>query len=62
MYAYDSANVTAADYRPFTKQRAYFDRQMNSYVNQLPRIFPTPGHENFGFYMTGLGASSFSRF
>lgn len=34
-------------YRPFTKQYAYYDRSMNAYVNQMPRIFPRANAENF---------------
>jgi predicted helicase len=33
-------------YRPFCKQWLYFDRQMNERVYQIPKIFPTPSHEN----------------
>ena len=33
-------------YRPFSKQWVYFDRQMNAYVNQMPRIFPDASAEN----------------
>ncbi|MGK2309305.1 type ISP restriction/modification enzyme [Cutibacterium sp. V970] len=39
-------------YRPFTKQYAYFDRPLNDMVYQLEKIFPTPQHENVGFYVT----------
>lgn len=39
-------------YRPFTKQYAYFDRPLNERVYQLEKIFPTPQHENVGFYVT----------
>ncbi|MEU6884081.1 DEAD/DEAH box helicase [Streptomyces viridosporus] len=55
-YSYDGERVRVAAYRPFIKQRVYFDSHMNNYVNQLPKIFPTPDHANFGFYVTGLGS------
>ncbi|WP_425979987.1 DEAD/DEAH box helicase [Streptomyces albidoflavus] len=56
-YSYDSEHVSAAIYRPFTKQWVYFDGQMNSYVNQLPRMFPTREHGNVGFYNVGSGSA-----
>ena len=33
-------------YRPFCKQSAYFTREMNDMIYQLPQIFPTPKHRN----------------
>ena len=43
-------------YRPFQKQRTYFDRQFNERVSLLPDIFPTPRHRNIGIMMTGPAA------
>jgi predicted helicase len=57
IYTYDSERMTVASYRPFTKQWVYFDMQMNSYVNQLPRMFPAPEYGNFGFYNVGNGSA-----
>ncbi|CAM3952610.1 type ISP restriction/modification enzyme [Nocardia ninae] len=56
VYSYDSERVSVASYRPFSKQWVYFDTQMNSYVNQLPRMFPAPEYANLGFYITGTGS------
>ena len=53
---YRDEAVRIGMYRPFCKQRVYFDRQLNNSIYQLPGIFPTPEHLNFGFYITGLGA------
>lgn len=44
--------IYLGSYRPFTKQYAYFDRPLNERVYQLEKIFPTPQHENVGFYVT----------
>ncbi|GAA0372728.1 DEAD/DEAH box helicase [Streptomyces blastmyceticus] len=44
-------------YRPFMKESVYYDRHMNHERSQLPRLFPTPEHENLGFYVTGVGAA-----
>ena len=50
----------ASLYRPFTKQAAYFDRMLNAYVNQLPRIFPDTKAENLVIMVTAKGAKEFS--
>ncbi|MGE8152019.1 DEAD/DEAH box helicase [Pseudomonas vancouverensis] len=42
-------------YRPFTKQHGYFDRMLNAYVNQLPRIFPEVASENLVIGVSGSG-------
>src|SRR5699024_7254834 len=39
-------------YRPFTKQHAYFDSALNHRVSQLPKMFPTPQHNNFGIIVS----------
>ncbi|MDX3308867.1 DEAD/DEAH box helicase family protein [Streptomyces sp. ME08-AFT2] len=57
LYSYDGQHIQVACYRPFTKEWVYFNSQMNSYVNQLPRMFPTPEHENFGIYNVGNGSA-----
>ena len=43
-------------YRPFVKQHVYFDRQLNDMVYGLYDCFPTPGHDNIGFYLTGVSS------
>jgi predicted helicase len=52
--------VITSLYRPFTKQFAYFDRAMNSYVNQMPRIFPDDNADNLIINITGVSGKSFS--
>ncbi|MCU1766479.1 DEAD/DEAH box helicase family protein [Pseudomonas protegens] len=42
-------------YRPFTKQHGYFDRMLNAYVNQLPRMFPESDSENLVIGVSGSG-------
>ncbi|MAG68268.1 MAG: damage-inducible protein [Pseudomonadales bacterium] len=42
-------------YRPFTKQRGYFDRMLNAYVNQLPRMFPDATSENLVIGVSSSG-------
>jgi predicted helicase len=33
-------------YRPFQKQFCYFNLSLNEVVGQLPKLFPTPNHQN----------------
>ncbi|WP_426302046.1 DEAD/DEAH box helicase [Arthrobacter sp. R-11] len=54
-HRYFEKSITASIYRPFTKQTAYFAREMNDMIYQLPKLFPTPNHLNIGFVLTGVG-------
>ncbi len=45
-------------YRPFTKQHGYFDPYLNHERSKLPSVFPTAHHENFGFYLNGIHATT----
>ncbi|MFJ9324539.1 DEAD/DEAH box helicase [Streptomyces globisporus] len=54
--AYDSDRIVTGMYRPFSRQAVYFDRDLNHRPGKLPQMFPTPEHENFGFYVTGMGS------
>lgn len=44
-------------YRPFMKQRGYFEQSLNDMTYQLPSMFPTPVHRNIGFYQVGNGSA-----
>ena len=44
-------------YRPFCKQTAYLNRELNDMIGHLPKLFPTPAHENIAFGFTGRGAT-----
>lgn len=60
-YEFNALLVRTVTYRPFSKQHVYFDPQLIQRSYQLPRMFPTSDHENFGFYITGTGSDeSFS--
>jgi predicted helicase len=39
-FTFDAECLTPSIYRPFTRNWVYYHRQLNAYVNQLPRIFP----------------------
>lgn len=55
-YALKKDQFFTAMYRPFAKQFVYVDRQVNATVSRIPQVFPTPAHENIGFYITGMGS------
>jgi len=61
--AFDPSKVRGASlYRPFCKQALYFDasNQFNNCVYQLPRLFPTPEHENIAIITSVAGTKDFS--
>ncbi|WP_432016072.1 DEAD/DEAH box helicase [Streptomyces hydrogenans] len=57
-YAYDASRVVTSSYRPFTKQKLYFDSRLNDMTYQLPKLFPSSELENFGFYSNGVHATT----
>ncbi|PFG45025.1 putative helicase [Georgenia soli] len=46
---FSEERIVTGVYRPFTKQRVYFDALLNHERAQQPRFFPTPDHTNLGF-------------
>jgi predicted helicase len=52
---FESSKIVVASYRPFFKQRLYFDRSLNEVVSQLHKLFPTPNHENVVICVNGVG-------
>jgi predicted helicase len=55
--SFEKQRVVPSMYRPYCKQWLYFDRQLNERVLLIPKLFPTPRHENFVIATTGVGAS-----
>ncbi|WP_207803886.1 type ISP restriction/modification enzyme [Kocuria tytonicola] len=53
---FQRTGIRRSVYRPFSKQMAYFDKHLNERRYQLPKMFPTPEHENYGFYVVGAGS------
>ena len=43
-------------YRPFTKINSYFDDNLNQERYQMPKLFPTPQHQNLVICVSGVGA------
>lgn len=54
---FDEKRVVPTMYRPYCKQWLYFDRQLNERVLLIPKLFPTPQHENVLIASVGVGAS-----
>ncbi len=52
--------ITTSLYRPFTRQRLYFNRSFNEMVLQMPRIFPDAAAANRVICVSGVGARNFS--
>ncbi|AJQ90051.1 Endonuclease and methylase LlaGI [Propionibacterium freudenreichii subsp. freudenreichii] len=44
-------------YRPFSKQAVYFDSVFNHRPGKSAAYFPTPAHDNIGFYLVGVGSA-----
>ena len=56
-YTFNEGNIRVALYRPFFKQRVYFDRRLNNSVYKFPALFPAPHLGNLGIYVTGPGST-----
>ena len=55
-YALEPARVRVATYRPFHRQRLYFDPTLLERTYRLPAAFPSPRINNTGFYVVGPGS------
>lgn len=59
--AFEQESMRDSLYRPFCKQTAYFNRELNDMVYQLPKFFPSPAHKNIAIMMpAGKSAEYFS--
>src|SRR5699024_6110510 len=56
-YTFEENSLTLSTYRPFNKQKVYFNRRLNDMVYLLPSMFPSPEKKNFGFYNVGSGSA-----
>lgn len=56
-YHVDPDRFYVAQYRPFFRQHAYFERSLNDMVYRQHKIFPTPETENYGIYCVGKGSA-----
>tara|TARA_R110000850_G_scaffold189247_4_gene314990 strand:+ start:10789 stop:15720 length:4932 start_codon:yes stop_codon:yes gene_type:complete len=56
-HQFEEACIVTGLYRPFAKQRLYFNRRFNEMVYQMPKLFPDPKLGNLVISVTGIGAS-----
>jgi len=54
----DPSHVRLAAYRPFTRQRLYFERALNEAPSRVPDLFPTPHAANHCIVLTGPSSHS----
>ncbi len=57
-YKCDKRDIRVSLYRPYFKQRHYFNPRLNWSIRKFPEIYPNPDSENLGISMTGLGSNS----
>ena len=57
-YDVDAGNFTVGAYRPFFKQRLYFNPALNSRIRKFPEIYPKVTFENLGIAVTGTGVNT----
>ena len=58
IYNYNDGYIVQSEYRPFSKQYLFFYRPLNEMMYQIPKIFPTPTHENICICVPGIGAKN----
>lgn len=56
IYTFNQDEVRKAAYRPFCKQAYYFNRQLNSCIYQMSKIFSDQELENIVICVTGIGS------
>lgn len=52
-----TSDIRNSSYRPFFKQRLYFDKPFIERIGLSPKLFPTPQHKNLVICVSGIGAS-----
>ena len=55
--SHHKSKYRSALYRPYCKQMLYFDDALNHRQGQMPKLFPTPYHQNMVIQLTGNGSS-----
>ena len=56
-YTFDKKNLTTGLYRPFSKQKLYFSKELVNDVALMPRIFPNAEVDNLVIAVTGRGST-----
>lgn len=57
IFSFNEESIIHSVYRPFHKNFVYYGKDLNAYLNQMPRILPTPTAENLVICVTGLGST-----
>ncbi len=55
--SYQESEIKTGLYRPYTKQRLYFEKSFIERPGLSPKVFPTPHHKNLVIVISGVGAS-----
>ena len=55
-YTIDDCQYRTSLYRPFFKQHQLWYKPLNERQYQMPKLFPTPNHENILICVSGIGA------
>lgn len=56
-FKFDPNSLRETAYRPFMKQKVYFNKQLNEIQSQLPQLFPND-ESNFGIVISGAGTKT----
>ena len=56
-YSYEKQSIITGIYRPYHKQKVYFNRNFNNCVYQLPKLFPSKNSKNLVILTSGKGDS-----
>jgi predicted helicase len=56
-YTYENQSIITGIYRPYYKQKVYFNRNFNNCVFQLPKLFPNKNLTNLVILTSGKGDS-----
>lgn len=55
-YTFSMSNVKNSSYRPFVREKVYFNRQLNNCVYRQPLLFPTESYQNLAIIIPGVGS------
>lgn len=55
-HGYEPQSIYKSFYRPYSKQYAYFNRQLNDMVYQMHKVYPEKETSNFVISVAGVGA------
>jgi len=51
-------SIVFSAYRPFSQMSAYYNKEFNEYLYQIPKIFPTGKEDNMVIALSGTGAQN----